>query len=352
MKPQHQESSMKARNQAQIAVWLYFGAVCIIIQILLGGITRLSGSGLSITEWQPLIGALPPTSDAAWQLSFQKYQQIAQYHILNKHFTLDDYKSIFFWEWLHRNWARFIGLAFIFPLIYFILTKKITQRLIPPLLLLFALGLLQAVIGWIMVQSGLNKTSTRVDHIRLAIHFIAALLLLCYTLWFAFKLSIMQIKMRHRLKFPALNLALLLLVVIQMTYGAFMAGTSAANAAITWPDMNGSFLPDLGLGGLALDALHSNPLTIQFIHRNLAYLITILTIMLYWRCRSWKINPALSIIRLTPVLLIFTQVILGISTLLHALHIDYNTYALLHQFTGILFTISLLLSLFLNLKRT
>jgi|GEM_PF-5293827 len=232
---------MKAKNKRLIANWLYFGACCIAIQILLGGITRLTGSGLSITEWQPLIGSIPPITEGEWLLSFHKYQQIAQFHVLNAHFSLEDYKSIFFWEWLHRNWARFLGLAFLLPMAYFIFHKKISRKLIPALSILFLLGLLQGVIGWIMVKSGLNQTSIRVDHIKLAIHFIAALLLLCYTLWLAFSMSMQELKMRHRLRFTTLNAVLLALLVLQMIYGTFMAGSNAALAAITWPDMNGTF---------------------------------------------------------------------------------------------------------------
>ncbi|TCC81686.1 COX15/CtaA family protein, partial [Pedobacter hiemivivus] len=172
---------MKVKDNKQIATWLYFGAGTIIIQILLGGITRLTGSGLSITEWQPLLGTIPPLNQSAWQTSFDKYKEIAQFHIVNSHFTLEDYKSIFFWEWLHRNWARFIGIAFLFPLIYFLIRKKIEKKLLFSLLFLFILGLLQAIIGWIMVKSGLNDINIKVNHIRLSIHFVAALILLCYT---------------------------------------------------------------------------------------------------------------------------------------------------------------------------
>lgn len=343
---------MKANNQRLIANWLYFGACCIAIQILLGGITRLTGSGLSITEWQPLIGSIPPITEGEWLLSFHRYQQIAQFHVLNAHFSLEDYKSIFFWEWLHRNWARFLGLAFLLPMAYFIFHKKISRKLIPALSILFLLGLLQGVIGWIMVKSGLNQTATRVDHIKLAIHFIAALLLLCYTLWLAFSMSMQELKMRHRMRFTTLNAVLLALLVLQMIYGAFMAGSSAALAAITWPDMNGTFLPNQGITGLSSNSLSGNLLNIQFIHRNLAYLIFLLTLVLYWRNRSWKINPSLSLIRAIPLILVFIQCILGVSTLLHGLEKSYRIYALLHQFTGILLLVSLLLMLFLNLKRT
>lgn len=340
---------MKAKDQRHIAIWLYFGAFTVIVQILLGGITRLTGSGLSITEWQPLLGTIPPITETEWQQSFHKYQQIAQFHVLNAHFSLEDYKSIFFWEWLHRNWARFIALAFLLPLIYFIISKKISQKLVPALCILLGLGLLQALIGWIMVKSGLNQTATRVNHIRLAIHFIAALLLLGYILWLAFRLSLQHIKMRHRPRFTGINILLLALLTIQMIYGAFMAGTSAALAAVTWPDINGKFLPDIR--PFSLNTLTEDLLSIQFIHRNLAYLILIVTMIFYWQLRTWKINNTLSRIRISLILLVFLQCILGISTLLSSLGHHYKTYALMHQFVGITFFMSLLLLLFLNLKK-
>lgn len=343
---------MKVKDNKQIAAWLYFGAFTIVIQILLGGITRLTGSGLSITEWKPLLGSIPPLNQADWQESFNKYKEIAQFHIVNSHFTLEDYKAIFFWEWLHRNWARFIGLAFMIPFLYFVIRKKIEKKLLLPLLILFSLGLLQAVIGWIMVKSGLNEVNIKVTHIRLAVHFIAALILLCYTLWLAFSLSVQHIKMRHRLRFTKLNLLIVVLLAIQMIYGAFMAGTSAALAAVSWPDMNGVFIPsEIHIQKVSLRTITNDLLTIQFIHRMLAYLICILVIILYIRSSTWKINKTLSFIRLSSLFLVILQCIIGITTILNSVTSHYKSYALLHQFTGILLLITLLLSLFLNLKK-
>lgn len=344
---------MKANTNRAIAIWLYFGAFSILIQILLGGITRLCGSGLSITEWKPLLGILPPLNENDWQMSFDKYKQIAQFHVVNAHFSLEDYKSIYFWEWLHRNWARFIGLAFIIPFLYFVLKRKMDFKLLGMIFILFLLGLLQAVIGWLMVQSGLNDTDISVSHIRLAIHFIAAVILLCYTLWLAFGLSLTHIKMRHRLRFSKLNILILGLLFIQLTYGAFMAGTRAALAAPTWPDINGFIIPpDLYHQPLTLHYLTGNLFAIQFIHRLLAYIICLLIPILYLRSVSWKINPLLSYVRLLPLLLIGIQVISGVSTLLKSISPDYLAFALFHQFTGILLTVSLLLMLFLNLRKS
>lgn len=344
---------MRDNTNRPIAIWLYFGAFCIMVQILLGGITRLSGSGLSITEWKPLMGFLPPLNDVEWQHSFDQYKKIAQFQLVNAHFSLEDYKSIFFWEWLHRNWARFIGLAFLLPFLYFLLKRKIERKLILPISLLFQLGLLQAVIGWLMVKSGLNDTDISVSHIRLAIHFISAIILLGYTLWLAFKLSLDKLKMKHRLQFSTLNISILLLLFIQLIYGAMMAGSHAALAAPTWPDMNGYVVPPNVSGHLfSMHQLTENLLTIQFVHRFLSYTICILVFLLYIQTSSWKINIYLSYIRITPVLLVLIQIITGIAALLHSINGDYKTYDLIHQFTGMLLTVSLLLLLFLNQKKT
>lgn len=340
------------KNKA-IATWLYFGAFGILIQIVLGGITRLSGSGLSITEWKPLMGFLPPLNENEWQISFDKYKQIAQFHLINPHFDLENYKSIYFWEWFHRNWARFIGLAFIFPFLYFLIKRKINAKLMSLIFILFVLGLLQAVIGWLMVKSGLNDTDTHVNPIKLAIHFISAVILLCYTLWLAFSLSLNGIKMRHRPRFNKLNLTILILLLLQLSYGALMAGTHAALAAPTWPDINGTLMPsDWHIRPLTLQKLSTDLLTIQVIHRFLAYLICLLIIILYTRTSSWKINKRLSYIRLFPLILVIVQIATGIVSLLKSIDQHQHTYPIIHQFTGILLTASILLMLFLNLKKT
>ncbi|HEY0610399.1 MAG TPA: COX15/CtaA family protein, partial [Chitinophaga sp.] len=222
-----------------VAIWLFTGVGMIIIQVLLGGITRLTGSGLSITEWQPVLGALPPMTEQAWQAAFDKYKEIAQFKYVNSHFTLSDFKSIYFWEWLHRDWARLMGIVFALPFIYFVAKKKINRSMVQPMLILFLLGALQGAIGWIMVKSGLNEENLYVSHIRLAIHFIAALLLLCYVLWFALKLSTPAKEMLYTPSLRKLNIWLLVLLTLQLVYGAFMAGLHAAMAASTWPDING-----------------------------------------------------------------------------------------------------------------
>lgn len=318
-------SISQAQKKKAVAYWLLLGVAMLVVQILLGGITRLTGSGLSITEWKPILGAIPPLNEQDWQIAFQKYQQIAQYKYLNAHFSLEDFKKIFFWEWFHREWAR-VGLALVFAagFIYFLIRKYFDEEMIVPLLILFLLGGLQGGVGWIMVKSGLNDTDLYVSHIRLAVHFLAALLLLCYTLWFALELLIPD---SDRIKHQGLNrlsLGILVILVLQLAYGAFMAGLKAASAAPTWPTINGVWVPDQihqygNQTYTGLNAFVSHPLAVHFIHRGLAYVLFILVIV--WFVQAGKTAKSLSASRLKswrwwPLWLVLLQVALGIFTVL------------------------------------
>lgn len=341
--------SVTIKNNRSVAIWLYTGAGMIIIQILLGGITRLTGSGLSITEWQPILGTFPPMSDAAWQDAFDKYKEIGQFKHLNSHFSLSDFKSIYFWEWLHRDWARLMGLVFIFPFIYFIFKKKINKSMIQPMIILFLLGALQGLIGWIMVKSGINPEDTHVSHIRLAVHFIAALVLLCYVVWFAMKISVPQKYLLFVPSLKKLNIWLLILISIQSVYGAFMAGSHAALAALTWPTINGSLLPDsLFTEGTLLHDITHNLLTIQFIHRNLAYVIAILVVV--WTIKAFRLpaNTILFKLRYLPLLIVIVQVTLGVITLLSSLGEHLLIFGILHQFFGMLLLLIMVITLFFS----
>ena len=218
-----------------------------VIQIAIGGITRLTGSGLSITEWDVVTGTLPPMSDAAWQTLFAKYKTTPQFQLLNFDFNIDNFKFIFFWEWFHRLWARSIGLVFAFGFIYFLVKKYFQPKMIKPLLVLFLLGAMQGAIGWIMVASGLEGDAVYVKPTRLALHFIFAMGLLCYTYWFALSLTVQPIRRNignddTSNKISTIrNFAwvILLILFFQLIYGALMAGHKAANVASTWPTING-----------------------------------------------------------------------------------------------------------------
>ncbi len=337
----------QTRSLKPVAGWLLIGVLMIIVQVLLGGITRLTGSGLSITEWKPIIGAMPPMNEQDWVIAFEKYKQIAQYKYLNSHIVLEDFKFIFFWEWFHRLWARLIGIVFIIPFIFFIIQKRFKKEMIRPLIILFLLGALQGLVGWIMVQSGLDDSELiYVSHYKLAIHFILALGLLCYTLWFALKLlvPVQQITFNSSLrKFMGWLIALL---TIQLIYGAFMAGLKAAGAAPTWPDINGAWWPDTiqSFGGrqfAGISFLFDHPLVIHFIHRNIAYVITVLVLIWTWKAFKVKGTKKFQKTKAWPLLIILLQVVLGVLTVLNA--IDPNSFLWLgvaHQFVAMVLLLS------------
>lgn len=338
-----------SKDKRAVAIWLYIGVFMIVIQVLIGGLTRLTGSGLSITEWKPILGTFPPMDEQSWQETFDKYKEIAQFKHLNSHFTLSDFKFIFFWEWLHRDWARLMGLVFLIPFTYFLIKKKIDKDLVKPMIILFLLGALQGLIGWIMVMSGLNETNLHVSHIRLAFHFISALILLCYTLWFAMKISVSKNQVLHVPYLKKLNIWLLVLITLQLIYGAFMAGLHAAFAAITWPDINGMLWPTgmLSQGGFFEDISH-NLITVQFIHRGLAYIICIPVIIWTLNAKNLPQNSFLARLRFVPLFLLLLQILLGVLTVLNTSGQIPLLYAILHQFVGMLFLMSLTITLFLS----
>jgi cytochrome c oxidase assembly protein subunit 15 len=311
------KTEFSKRSSRPVAVWLLVGIAMLVIQVLLGGITRLTGSGLSITEWQPIMGTLPPLNDQQWNDAFEKYKQIAQYKYLNSSFTLSDFKSIFFWEWFHRLWARLIGVAFLIPFVIFLIQKRFKEEMVRPMIILFLLGALQGLVGWIMVMSGLNEENLYVSHYRLAIHFIFALGLICYTLWFALELLIPREELVGKPSLGKFTMWLIAILTLQLIYGAFMAGLKAATYAPTWPGINGNFLPHGGSPSSGILKLFDNPITVHFIHRNLAYLLTILIFI--WFVRSKKIKATLfHKTSWLPLALVLVQMVLGIFTVLNS----------------------------------
>jgi len=343
------EAPLSTRSRP-ITTWLLIGIAMLVIQVLLGGVTRLTGSGLSITEWKPIMGALPPTNNQQWNEAFDKYKQIAQYKYLNSSFTLHDFKFIFFWEWIHRLWARLIGVVFVIPFILFLIQKRFKREMIRPMIILFLLGALQGLVGWIMVMSGLEDSEhLYVSHYRLAIHFILALGLICYALWFALELLIPREKSVANPPLKKFTAWLIALLIIQLIYGAFMAGLKAAAYAPTWPDINGSFLPHGGSPSSGTLQFFDNPIMVHFIHRNLAYLITLLIIGWYFNSRKDKQLVRTSWLPLTVVVL---QLVLGILTVLNSP----NAKALLwlgvmHQFVAMLLLLSLVFEFYLLSKK-
>lgn len=335
-----------------ISIWLYIGVFMLVVQIVLGGITRLTESGLSITEWDPITGTLPPMNEADWQQEFDKYKNTAQFQHIHADFTLSDFKSIFFWEWLHRNWARLMGVVFLVGFVYFLVKKKFKKFLILPLAMLFVLGAIQGAIGWIMVQSGLLPERLFVGHIQLATHFMAALLLLCYTFWFALTLSVPRSSLVINKPLKNWNILILILLFFQLIYGAFMAGLHAAVAAPTWPTINGSWIPaELNRLHPAISNWFNNKITIQFIHRTIAYLLFIFTIV--WWVKALKIRGSrlFRVARNFPLVLVLVQVTLGIFTVVLSPFGNNLVYlGVAHQFVAILFLLSIVWMIFIVRK--
>lgn len=340
----------------KVANWLFLGVLMTVVQIALGGITRLTGSGLSITEWDVVTGALPPMSEAAWHTLFEKYKTTPQFKLLNFDFTISNFKFIFFWEWFHRLWARSIGVVFVIGFIYFLVKKYFQPKMIQPLLILFLLGAMQGAIGWIMVVSGLEGDAVYVKPTRLALHFIFALGLLCYTYWFALSLSVEPIrkmgldnntsKIKH-----IRNLAwfILLILFFQLIYGALMAGHKAANAASSWPTINGEWIPSKLIqdNSFFINAI-DNTIWIHFVHRGLAYLLLILVIVWTLSLLKQTGNTFWLRVRKAPIILVFIQVLLGIFTVLNSVHIipgvwgGFEWLAQIHQLVGMLLLLSII----------
>lgn len=347
------DKSVQQRNQRQIAIWLLIGVGMIVIQVLIGGITRLTESGLSITEWKPITGTLPPLNDAAWQLEFDKYKTTDQFKYVHQHFSLSEFKSIFFWEWFHRSWARLMGLVFLVGFVYFLVRRKFSKGMIKPMVILFLLGALQGFIGWIMVKSGLVPEKYFVGHIELTTHFIAALGLLCYTLWFALALlvkdgdGVINPKLKNGL------LLMLAVLVLQLIYGGFMAGLRAAITAPTWPDINGQLLPNSMFELLPFTKnLANNPITVHFIHRGLAYLLLVLIAAWWFRSGKQAGKKWFNRLRSALVLVVLMQVLLGILTVLNATNPDrLVVFGVLHQFMAMLLLMVLLTLIFLSAKK-
>jgi cytochrome c oxidase assembly protein subunit 15 len=343
------------RSNKLVATWLLIGVVMTIIQFVLGGVTRLTGSGLSITEWEVITGALPPLSEEAWLIEFAKYKQTPQFQLLNFEFDLQNFKYIFFWEWFHRLWARIIGIVFAGGFIWFLVAKHFKKEMIKPLVILFFLGIMQGAIGWIMVASGLEGDAVYVKPTRLALHFIFALGLLSYTFWFALQLSVPKTALQisagmHEAvqKAKTLNVAILALLVLQLMYGALMAGHKAAMVAPTWPTINGDYMPsNLFSDPVFLLNFIENKILVHFMHRGIAYVL--LALVIYWTVQLYRINGSsfFNRIKIFPLLLVVLQVLLGIASLLYARSIIpgvwgiFEWMAQIHQLVGM----SLLLSL-------
>ena len=323
-----------------IRLWLIFMIILIVLIVAIGGLTRLTDSGLSITAWELFSGILPPFTSEKWNFYFNEYKQIPEFKILNFDMTLDEFKVIFYWEWGHRILARFIGLFSIIPLIFIFLSIKRDFFYEKKYYSIFLLICFQGFIGWFMVSSGLVD-NTDVSHYRLALHLSIAFFILSVVFWFL--LENLQIKKnKDKISISFLSIFLFFLI-LQIILGAFLAGLDGGLIYNTWPDMNGKFIPtDINKIDLLKISSSSNPTVIQFYHRLIAYLIIFLLIILNYIYYYKKI-PMNNINILN--IAIFIQVLLGIITLMTGVEIK---YASLHQLGSIFVLLSFLFIYYKN----
>jgi heme a synthase len=317
-----------AKGVAAVRLWLLVVAALVYAMILVGGATRLTDSGLSITEWRPLLGAIPPMTDADWATAFEKYRTMtAQYHQVNAGMDLAGFQSIYWWEWWHRQLGRIIGVVFALPLLVFWATGRTTPRLLPHLLVLFGLGGLQGAIGWWMVASGVNTDLVSVAPYRLMTHFSLALLIICYCFWLWLELGGRERTASPRAK--GWSMALLALVAVQMALGALVAGLDAGRGYTDWPLMAGRFVPEaMWVIDPAWRNLFENEATTQFLHRITAYglfLVAILAAIRVGRTDRTGFGVLAG--------LVTGQAVLGVVTLVHAAPV---TLSLMHQGLGVI----------------
>jgi cytochrome c oxidase assembly protein subunit 15 len=304
-------------SRRAIAIWLLIVCGLIAAMVILGGLTRLTGSGLSITEWKPIHGALPPLSDGDWQEEFNAYKAIPQYEQINKGMTLAEFKGIFWWEWAHRNLGRMIGVAFLLPFLVFLFQGRIERALVPRLLGLFVLGGMQGALGWFMVMSGLTGR-VDVSQYRLVAHLALALLIYAAILWTALPLwrGEWPIKQSGHPLFRW-SLALVGLIFIQILLGGFVAGLDAGLTYNTWPLMDGDFVP---AGYFAYAPWWLAPFedvtTVQFHHRMMAYIVAaaVAALVIAGRRQGLQGRARIGLIALAHAVVL--QILLGIWTLI------------------------------------
>ena len=307
---------MKKDNK-RVIYWLLTGCALIFIMVIVGGITRLTHSGLSISNYKLISGTIPPTNEVEWEAAFELYKQYPEYKKLNNHFSLQDFKDIYFWEWLHRVLGRFIGLVFILPFLYFLITKQLTKPTIKKAIILLFMGGFQGFLGWYMVKSGLVDRPD-VSHYRLAAHLTTAFLTFAYTFWVALDLIFPNRKERDT-KFRNLVRFTLVILVLQIIYGAFVAGLDAGWIHNHWPMMSeGKLIHETVF--IEQNPVYKNFIEgksgVQFVHRTLAYLVVFLILVLWKKSRLLvrTVNQNKGIYGL--LIMVAVQFVLGVLTLL------------------------------------
>jgi cytochrome c oxidase assembly protein subunit 15 len=326
--------------------WLMIGLVMILIQIMLGGITRLTGSGLSITEWKVIMGAIPPMNQAEWNEAFDAYKKFPQYRLMNSNMDLAGFKKIYWWEYVHRLWARLFVPVFLIPLAFFLWKKMIDRRLLLKLLLIFVLGGLQGLLGWIMVSSGLIDKPW-VDPLNLSMHLLLALLLICYLLWIALEVYDLRPASGSVARFRPMLVWMLVLLAVQIFYGGLMAGNHAALFYPTFPKFGDRYIPEaLFVLTPRITNFFQNVGMIQLIHRTLGIVIAVIIIFFYYAARGKSGSDVFRrAVGAMPVLVLL-QVLLGIVTLLGSLGKIPVVPAVVHQLVAVLLLLTNIILLY------
>ena len=339
---------MNHKNMNPVIGWLFTGCFLIFSMVIVGGITRLTGSGLSITEWNVIMGAVPPLNHSDWNIAFDKYKQTPQFQKVNSTMSLDQFKSIFWWEFIHRFVGRLIGIVFIIPFLYFLWKKMLNHVLIKKLVIIFLLGGLQGFLGWYMVASGLVD-NPHVSHYRLAMHLITAFITYGYTLWVAMDLIFssgdnkIREASRHIPKLKTISIIIFFTVVVQIIYGAFVAGLHGGQVYNTWPKMGDEWFPTAYIFAFRPYWINffENSIGVQFVHRYIGTLLVLLGCILLYKYIKNPI-PGLKASVWFFILALSIQFTLGIITLLYAAPI---TLAVFHQMGGfVLFTSAVILA--------
>jgi len=334
--------TINAKINNQLSFWLISMFIIIAIMIVVGGLTRLTDSGLSITEWQLFSGILPPLNQKDWILYFNLYKEIPEFKLQNFNMTLQEFKVIFWWEWAHRFLGRIIGLFYLIPLIYFSYKLKISKIL--NLYFIFFLICFQGFIGWYMVSSGLVDR-VDVSHFRLSIHLLIAFLILSLIFW-----NFLKYRNYNYVSdgiSPIIPLIFLILILIQIVIGAFVSGMDAGRIYNSWPLMGNAYFPnDNSVENLFKLSAFSDPSLVQFIHRNLAYVIGLFYLLIFFKVYKKKINKLYKTVNILGFFIIL-QIVLGIYTVLLGAQLY---IAAVHQVSSIFLVTSAIYFFFINRK--
>lgn len=303
------------KKDLPIIIWLFTGCLLVYMMVIIGGMTRLTHSGLSMVEWKPT-GSLPPMNTEEWMIQFNKYKESPEYKLINYNFTLDDFKSIFWWEYIHRFLGRVIGVVFLIPFFYFLIRKKFPEGFLRKMLLLLLIGALQGFVGWFMVKSGLQK-NPHVSHYRLATHLMTALTAFGFTFWFALDLLYKDKDTTRQPHLKSLSIVFFILVLIQIVYGAFVAGLKAGYLYPTYPKMGDYWIaPEVFSMDSLWQNLAENPAGVQFVHRCIALVLVLFFGFLYYRSRQLPLSAVQQKSVTWIAIIIICQFTLGILTVL------------------------------------